>query len=233
MVDNDQHKQNGKTAGEDLVAEEAKGFDQPAAVQLPEERARRFRSPGLARMRTDWRGEDGMVVVRMHTAVETRITEHFADAYRIMFDLYSVVREPIMDDGEPRMDGDGFPVWRQTASGAFVEDWERLTSRQREKFLFQITTKLFDWSQRAAFAWGEAMFAKGIWEESFSEGYESLPGSKPTVDDRTARAKILSAEERYFALFLSYYSRRADSIVRNMELLSQRLKDVHVSNGSR
>jgi hypothetical protein len=35
-----------------------------------------------------------------------------------------------------------------------------------------------------------------------------------------------AADERYFAIFESVLSRKADAIVRSMERLSQRLKDV-------
>lgn len=233
MVDQGQARQNGRTGGDEALKDAVEGSGEPASVELPEERARKFRSPGLARMRTDWKGDDGIMMARVHTVVEKRIAEHFMDAFSILFEFYEIVREPMTENGEPMFDHLGFPMWRKGPSGMYVEDWDRLNGKQRERFLFQITTRVFEWSQRAASAWGEAMFAKAIWEEAFSSGYESLPGSKPTIDDRTARAKLDSAEDRYFALFLSYYSRKADSLVKNMELLAQRLKDVHVSNGSR
>lgn len=232
MVERDQRRQNDKTAGEEIVKGESETFEEPMNVELPEERERRFQRVGLSRLRIDWRGEDAMMMARVHQVVDTKLFEDFQDVYSIMFELYEVVREPVMDGDQPQLDQVGFPVWRRTPSGNYVEDWSKLTSRQRERFLFQITTRLFEWQQRAIAAWAEAMFAKAVWEEAFSKGYESLAGNK-TVEARTSHAKVESADDRYFAIFVTYYSRKAESVVKTMELLSQRLKDVHVSNGSR
>ena len=72
-------------------------------------------------------------------------------------------------------------------------------------------------------AWGEAMFAKAMWEETFSIGYSASVSG--TIDDRTAAGRIGAAEERYFAIFMTLYSRKAEAITRSMALLGQRLKD--------
>jgi hypothetical protein len=75
------------------------------------------------------------------------------------------------------------------------------------------------------------MYAKVIWEQQFSSGYDDLPsGSKDTIEGRTARAKMVAAEDQFLAIFKTYYSRKADAIVRSMERLSQRIKDIHVAN---
>lgn len=223
---------SGHTPAEEVTREESREADKPTAPELPDERERRFRTPGFSRMRTDWRGPDAVIMTAVHNAVNRRIAHEFSDAYSIMHELYDVVREPVVEGDEPVVDEYGWPVWRQTPTGNFVEDWSRLTSKERERFLYQLTTRLFDWSQRAAEGWGESMMAKVIWEESFAAGYESLPpisATRPTIDDRTNRARLVSSEQRYFAVFLAYYSRKADSIVRNLELLAQRLKDVHTA----
>jgi hypothetical protein len=82
---------------------------------------------------------------------------------------------------------------------------------------------MFGWEQRAADAWGEAMFAKAQWEERFAIDYDApFTG---TIEDRTAKGNIGAREERYFAIFLSLYSRKADAVVRSLALLGQRLKD--------
>lgn len=233
MVDRNQARKSGKTAGEEYLQEVSQEADQTTTVELPDERQRLFRTPGFSRMRTDWRGEDAFMMTRVHEAVDKLVGESFADAYSIMYELYCVVREPVMDGEAPKTDADGFVVWRRNATGSYVEDWEKLRTRDRERFLFLITTRLFEWTQKASSAWAEAMFAKALWEDAFSLGYEELEGSKPTVDARTAHGRIASRDERYFAIFTTYYSRKVDAIVKSMELLSQRLKDVHVSNGSR
>lgn len=233
MVDKNQKRPStGDTAGDEVVRDEVKEFATPDAVQLPEERARKFRTTGFSRMRTEWQGEDRLQMQRVTKIMQAAHDEMFEDAELILYNLLIVVREPQVDEDGNIMPGpDGLPLWRRNNSGSYVEDWTKLTSREREKFLFQITTNLYLWEQRAADVWGEAMFAKAIWEEKFSIGYESLEGTRPTIDDRTARGKIEAASEKYFALYVSWLSRKADALVRTMTLLSQRLKDVH-TNGS-
>ena len=165
----------------------------------------------------------------MHTVVTQRIGQRFSDAFEIMYEIYDEVREPEMVNGVPKTDEFGMTEWKVNAAGKYIEDWSKITLRQRERFLYLITTRLFDWTQRAAELWGESMMAKALWEEAFAIGFESLKGGRPTIDDRRARGTRESAQDRYYAILTAYYSRKADAIVRVMELLSQRLKDVHTA----
>lgn len=233
MVDQNQERPStGDTAGDEATRDEARQFVEPAVVQLPEERARKFRTTGFSRMRTDWQGDDKVTVNRVQLKVESTFQDLFGEAHVLLYEVYATVREVVLDNNdEPQLGQDGLPLWRRNSTGSFVEDWTKLTGRERERFLFLITTQLFGWEQTAADIWGEAMFAKALWEDSFSIGYESLPGTKPTIDDRTARARLESRDDKYFALYVSWLSRKADALVRTMTLLSQRLKDVH-TNGA-
>lgn len=208
----------------EALEEMAEQADTPAEASIPEETKFTFRTPGFSRMRTEWRREDYDVIQSAKDMVERRIIEMFADAYQVMFDVYSVVRTQAADaNGEPMVDAFGLPIWLRLDSGAWDEDFTRLTSKAKEDFLFKITTNVFDWSQRSTDLWGEAMFAKAQWEERFAIEFDT--GLSGTVDDRKARGNKEAADERYFAIFLSLLSRKAEAIVRSMELLGQRLKD--------
>lgn len=219
-----QTRASGETAAQEEAEKGAKEFEQPPQAEIDVERDRMFEGTLFSRMRMDWRGDDAIVVKRARDAVEGRILTNFSNAYAIMSDLYDVVRTPQRDEsGQVVRDPFGFPIWTRLPSGAFEEDWSRLTTRQREDFLYRITTQLFDWEQMAADAWGEAMLAKAQWQEKFSVEYDRPAAG--TIEDRTAVGNTHSADERYFAIFLSWYSRRADAIVRQQTLLSQRLKD--------
>lgn len=213
---------------ERILAEESKGMDTPMEVETHEERTREMKTPGFARMRTDWEGPDAATVKGVIEVVNNRLLVTFADAYQIIYEVYEIVREPEVDEhGEVITDRHGFPVWRRTASGAPVEDFTRMTVRQKENILFQITTRVFDWEQRAADVWGEAMFAKAQWEEAFAEGFTHAKDTKRITDEMgTQHARISAREERYLAIFKSLYSRKADALVRSLTLLGQRLKDV-------
>lgn len=201
-------------------------LETPTAADLDVERQKLLEQLGFSRMRMDWRGDDKPVVQRAVAAVEGRILHNFEDAFQIISDLYDIVRTQARVNAEPQFDQFHRPVWLRLPSGAYEEDWTRLTARQKEDFLYRITTRLFEWEQDSANAWAEAMLAKAQWQEKFAVEYD-----KPmhgTIDDRTAVGNVASADERYFAIFLSAYSRKADAIVRSMERLAQRLKDTLV-----
>jgi hypothetical protein len=51
---------------------------------------------------------------------------------------------------------------------------------------------------------------------------------KPTIDDRTQWGHQFSAEERYFAVFRSVLSRKADALVRSMERLRRMLESTAI-----
>lgn len=219
-----QTRAHGESTAEEVTKEEADKLEEPVQPELPEERAKVFRTPGFSRMRTTWSSEDWHVVARAQQAVEGRIIHNFADAFEVMNTVYDLVRTAETDEnGEVVRDRFGFTVWKRTPSGSYDEDFTRLTGKQKEDLLFRITTRLFDWEQRAADAWGEAMFAKAQWEERFAIAFDApMTG---TVDDRKAAGNIDAREERYFAIFMSLYSRKAEAIVRSLSLLGQRIKD--------
>lgn len=215
---------SGETAAEEETKKASEELEEPVAPELPEERAKKWRTPGFSRMKTSWSEEEWVVIAQAHSAVEGRILRNFADAYQVMNEVYEIIRTPQVDgNGEPVRDQFGFVAWKRTQAGGFEEDWSKLGVRQKESLLFSITTRMFNWEQRAADAWGEAMFAKAQWEERFAIDYDApLVG---TIDDRNAKANIGARDEKYFALFLSLYSRKADAIVRSLALLGQRIKD--------
>lgn len=210
---------------------QAEEMDEPVEDKvLPEEREEWFQSPGFARMRTSWEGEDGKHLQRVQGLIERKVFETFQDALAVINDLYELVREqdeapnPLTGEMGPAFDAFGWPVWkRDPRTGAYFEDWTRLTHAERENFLFRITTSLFDWEQRAVSLWTEAMFAKAMFTEHFAIEYDAPMSG--TIDDRNARGNVEAAEDRYFALMNTAVSRRADAVVRTMTNLMLRLKD--------
>jgi hypothetical protein len=204
-------------------------MDETTTVLLPEEKPKAtkkdVRTPGFSRMRIVWRSEDRPIISSAKDAVEQALLRQFEDAYLVMNQVLELVRTPEIDPAteQPLRDNFGFVIWKRTPSGSFEEDWSRLTNRAKQALLFTITTRIFDWKQRAADAWGEAMFAKAQWEERHAIAYDAP--MQGTIEDRTAAAAIDAREERYFAIFTTWYSRKADALVGTLELLAQRLKD--------
>lgn len=232
-IDEPPRRKSGKTTGEEITAEERRRAFEPLPAGKDDDETRKLKSPLLQRVRIDWNPDQQVIIQRVHATVDRRIVESFSEAYAIMYEIYELVRTPQTDvNGNVICDHHGMPVWKKNPSGSYDEDWSNLTHRQRERFLFIISTRMFDWEQRAQEAWAEAMFAKGYWEQSFAEGFESLPSisaTRPTVDDRTQRARRVSGEDYYFALVVTYFSRKADAIVRSLRGLEQRIKDIHTA----
>jgi hypothetical protein len=184
-----------------------------------------YRTPGFQRMRLDWSSDDRDVLIRAKSTAEGRLQREFPEVYRLLYRVYNVVRAPEVDPqtGEIHTDQWGLPVWQKDQIGSYLEDFSKLGIKEKEDILFTITTHLVEWQQLAADAWGEAMFAKAQWEERFSIGYDAPMSG--TIEARTATGRLDSREERYFAIFISLYSRKADALIRSLELLGQRLKD--------
>jgi hypothetical protein len=210
-----------------VLREQRKTEDKPAEVDLHEDRTREVKSTSFARIRTEWAGEDAKEIATVILIADNQVFERFGSAYAVMNELWEIVREPVVLEatGEILKDRAGFAVWQKNPSGNFIEDYSKLGIKQRENLLFEITTNIMRWKQDAADLWGEAMFSKARFEEQFAQQFAQAPGTKPTEADRTQYARRVSSEERYFAIFKSLVSRKADALVDSLELIGQRLKD--------
>lgn len=221
MVAQGKQRQSGLTGAQESALEAGKDADTPLDSDI--EHNRKFRTPGFSRMRTEWKPEDAIVLTKAKLAAEDRLVLEFADAYRVLAHIYDIVRTPLIVGDEIQKDRHGWTVWAKDEYGSFIEDWSKLTMDQRDTILFTLATRLYDWEQKAADAWGEAMFAKGQWEETYSIGFDApMTG---TVNDREATGRIHSADERYFAIQMTFYSRKADALVRAMTRIADRLRD--------
>lgn len=230
-----QLRASGMTVAEEEVRDALKEMEEPVGkadgngeIKGLEGKRSKFRSPGFQLMRIEWRGDDRMVLDGAIDAVNKRLVAEFQDAYEVMNQVYELVRTPMRDaQGEVVRDKYGYIVWARKPDGSYDEDFTRLAHDKKEHLLFLVTTRIFDWEQRAQDAWGEAMFAKAMWEERFAIGFDAPMSG--TVDDRTQAGRLEARDERYFAIFVTLYSRKAEAIVRSLQLLGQRLRDALTS----
>lgn len=221
-----QRRRSGAAADE-IAAEANEDLDKVEDENpLPEVQSRLWRGPGFQRLRFEWRHEDQVVLSQARAHVEGKLGRLFPDVYNTMYDIYNVVRDhEVADDGHIKVDQFGDPVWKRHPSGlGYVEDWARLSQKQLEHFLFLIATHLFDWRARAEDLRAEALFARGAYTEQFASSFDAP--ATGTEGDRRAAGELGAAEERYFALYQGWLSRRADALIKTMEGLEQRIKDI-------
>lgn len=214
---------------ERVIQEEVEEADKPMDDDFLEDRTLDFERTGESRMRTDWRSEDAGAIRGLHELLDRQMLVHFAGAYQVMNEFWEIVRDPLVNEktGEIEKDEYGWTVWTRNEFGAFNEDYTKLTHADTKHFLFRITTQLFGWEQAAATLRGDALYAKALWRQSFARGYQdSRTSGGRTVEDRVQAGTVASEEDRFFGLFETVLSQRADALVRSMNLISQRLKDV-------
>jgi hypothetical protein len=195
--------------------------EDPLAADLPVDRTRQFTHASFSRMRTGWVGDDRDKVLELEALATDMVKNRFAVAFAVIERIRRMVRtQAVSDDGEYRAYSDGTPVWEKDELGVPVEDWGLISDRDRRNLLGTIMTHMFEWELEAANLWADAMYSKGIWEEAFAQGFTAIPpavvSGKPTVDDRTQWGHQNAAQERYFALFQSSLSRKAEGILRVM-----------------
>jgi hypothetical protein len=188
------------------------------------------RIPRFERLRFNYfDATERRVLQEAHHEITGIMVREFMDAYRIIDEIKHIVRIPLTDEqGETIYDANGEPEWEMTPGGRVIEDYSRLTRKQQEMYLGQITTELFAWEQKAEQMWMDAIMARARFEEHFAIAYDELRGTagRTTVDDRKAYGTAEAAGDRYQAIYITALSRRGAALVKSMERLSQRLKDV-------
>lgn len=206
--------------------------EEPLEPDPPPDRTRETVSPGLSRLRTElrWNEADEETLAIIEATATDIISTEFRAAFVIIERLRKAVRSQAFDEesGEFLTYADGTPRWEEE-DGIPVEDWSRLSERERRNARHALVLYLFEWETRASDKWARAMFAKVNWEEKFAHGFTALPESpgsrKPTIDDRTQWGHRLSIDERYFAVFNTYISKKADAVVRSASRLYDLLKE--------
>lgn len=212
------------------LEEVSDGLEEPAEVEPHPDRTRTFTSPLHARMRTRWTSDEQVIIDEAMSQADYEVHQAFGDAFIILDRIYEIVRIPKMLGTPPQVvfNSLGRIEWQTDEDGMAIEDFTKLTNTDREKFVHQITTRLVDWEQRRCRFWGEAMFARGTWEERFSHAFISTPpveGKRPTEADKTNNAQHASFDRRYLSLYMTMRSKQADALVGSMERIAMRLKE--------
>jgi hypothetical protein len=198
--------------------------DGPVEPDIAPDRTR-FSRLNFSRMKLAWNPSEMVLMQQIGLMADRALKDAFPDVYWFLdTELYPLVREPAVNEaGEQARSPLGLLEWQRDEHGHYIERWARITDGDRRQLLHVITVSLIAWRQQRDMMWSSAMFAKGQWEEVYARGYIEPEGSKLTIDDRTNMARSSSMDQRYFAIFESVLSRRADSLVKSMERIEEML----------
>lgn len=218
-------RNSGLTPGAE-AAREATDEDTRNPHNEPDiEHTRQFRTPGFYRMRATFDSEDLLYMQRLMDWAKKQLERDFSEAYGVLRKVDVLCAIPERDEqGEILLDEEtGLPVWQRNELGLVRHDWSKLTTRERENLLYEITINLSTWEQKAVDAWQMAMNAKIVWEERFAIKYDEPKGK--TMGERDAIGRNGAIDERYQAVQLSAYSRRADALIGSMKRLVDMLEN--------
>lgn len=227
MVASAQQRLHGQTGAEEEARDAAQEIDKPLD---PKDVLKTLNlTRGFQRMKMDLQGSERDVLNSMMTNMERLIHEEFAEEFAIMNDLYWEVRTPVTDDtGEIQYNTWGFPEYEKNPDGSYVEDWSRLTQKEIKHFIFRIINSTFAGEQKSANAWGRALLAKTRYEEAFAVDFDNHSDPKATVEARRAHAESKAIDYKYYAVLQTWYSRKAEGIIKRLDALHQRMKDMLV-----
>jgi hypothetical protein len=181
-------------------------------------------------MRYSWRHEEWGILQQVYDEIDRALDAHFGDAFVCVAEIQELVRTPLLNEetGDQLTNSRGHLLWVCDSAGFPIEDYSKLTLKQLSDFFMRITTHLLAWEQSEAQFRGEALFAKAQFEEQFAVAYDA-PMGKYTVEHRQAKANVDAADERYHAVFRTMLSHKSQAIVKSMERLSLRLKELYVA----
>lgn len=146
--------------------------------------------------------------------IDKAILLEYAKAFEIENQLLAKVRVKLPN-------GD----WMTKPDGSFVEDWERLTTKDLEHFIQAGSSWTFFLNQQAINSYAEAVFAKYTYDDAYDEAYvRQMTG---TVGDKTARAKRRTQKERWIALYKTLYHKKAKEVVDRLDQHVRRIERIY------
>jgi len=184
--------------------EALEGLDEP---ELPVERERTLRAPGFTRMPVSWHGDHAPMIRTINVMAEEWVRQEFDDLFALKEEIERAACPIDLSTGEK-----GRP------------DYAAIPETRKQHWVLELSIKLVDWEQKAAALWGEAMMAKVIRQEVFTDAYLNAVKGR-TVEDRTQSGQNASLQDYYFAVLCALRHKHAVAACSGAERLCQRLKD--------
>lgn len=191
----------------EAVAELDEALEGPDEPELPAERERTTRAPGFTRMPVGWHGKHAAMIKTINVMAEEGVRNDFDDLFALMEEIERAASPVDVSTGDKAR-----------------PDYAAIPETRKQHWVLELSVKLVAWEQKAAEYWGEAMMAKVIRQEVFTEAYLNAVKGR-TVEDRTQAGQSASLQDYYFAVLCALRHKRAQSACASAERLCQRLKD--------
>lgn len=154
----------------------------------------------FTRMDFHWRPADRAMLEQIRLSAKMTIGELYEVAQRIIDEFYAMMRVPVVTaDGVAVLDADRRQVWARDAHGNYVEDIEQITGQDIEKAILDMQRVRVVVASLHAQLLSEAILARHLYDDRWSEGYESLV--EGTQGDRNAKASRVARSDKYKAFF--------------------------------
>ena len=184
-----------------------------------------YRRELFRRIQFKWRDSDALILTQIEEAAKVLLSECFDDAITVIDDFYHSLRLPeVNEHGIVRLNAKGRPIWKKDEHGKYIEDWDQLTGQDIEASLLQLQRVRLTLSQRVKELELEAVFAKHIHDDSWTDSYSSL--LQGTIGDREARANKDSRLDKYHAFFRYYLWTLSDTLLKEIVNLQWLMKDI-------
>lgn len=169
------------------------------------------------KVKMDWTAEESSIVDEIKRSIDERIRAEYAQAFAIENKLLSKVRTLVGYGPDAH--------WSMMADGSYVESWERLTMSDIEQFIQAASAEAFFAGQRVIDDYAEAVFAKFSYDDAYDHEYSSILNG--TVNDKTAKAKRKTMDDRWRALYKSLYYKKAKEVVDRLDAHVRRVEKIY------
>lgn len=181
----------------EAIANDGEGFVDQEAVMWANSKSI------LSKITFRWRADEKSQLERIRAAVDTVISDLYADAKNAIDSFYLELRVPEVDvNGVPIRDNQGRIAWVCDRDGKPVEDWSQMTGQDIEECLMTLSRIRIQVACQVNELLMEAVFAKHIHDDQFQDAFSELV--EETIPGRNAYAARKTRQDKYRAFFHYY-----------------------------
>lgn len=166
------------------------------------------------RLHVEWEEGDKEALDYIMRTIDEGIRRQFAQAFEIEEKLLRKTRTRL-PNGQ----------WLRNPDGSYVEDWSTLSITDMEAFIQEASAWAFFSTQAAIDSYAEAVFAKYTYDDAYDAAYTRQTSG--TIGDKQARAKRVTRDERWRALYKTLYHRKAREVVERLDAHVRRVERIY------